>query len=135
MKNVTQLMFAFLLMLLIGSCNSSEKLLCHSWRLVDVQLDEATVNLTKEQKPKMLQQLRDSCRFTFNKDHTYNIKLPQKNEVGVWSFSKNHDTIYSQNDHTGSFSKINVLSETTLDIDVRSRDGSHYKFILTPVQQ
>ena len=77
MKQVTHLMFAFLLMLSITSCNSSEKLLCRNWRLVDVQLDEATINLTKEQKPKMLQQLRDSCRFTFNKDHTYNIKLPQ----------------------------------------------------------
>ena len=118
--------------LFLSSCNTPEKLLCRTWRLVDAEFDESSFNLTAEQKPKMIQQLRDSCVFTFNKKHTYQLKLPQNNETGVWNFSAHHDTLFTQNDHTGAYSKINVLSKIAFDIDIHARDGSNMKFILTP---
>lgn len=83
----------------------------------------------------MVQQLRDSCLFIFYKDHTYFSKLPQQTETGVWNFSKNRDTLYTQNNHTGAAAKINVLSEIALDIDAYVRDGTHMKFVLVPVQK
>lgn len=122
-------------LLSVSSCNTQEKLLCRTWKLVDVEFDEATVNITKEQKPKMIQQLRDSCLFVFSKDHSYSLKLPQQIETGVWNFSKQRDTLYTQNDHTGSAAKINVLSKIALDVDAYARDGTHMKFVLAPVQK
>jgi hypothetical protein len=127
--------FALLFLVLFGGCNTPEKLLCRSWRLVDVEFDESTVNLSKEEKPLLIQQLRDSCLFTFNKNHTYSLKLPQRMEYGSWSFNKDHDTLYAQNDHTGTASKINVLSKIALDVDAYSRDGTHAKYVLAPVNK
>jgi hypothetical protein len=126
----------FVLMVLFAAgCHTQEKLLCRTWKLVDAEFDEATVNLTKKEKPLMIQQLRDSCLFVFNKDHTYMLKLPQRIEKGVWNFSKHGETLYTQNDHTGTMSKINVLSEIALDVDAYSRDGTHTKFVLAPVKK
>lgn len=102
--------------------------------MADVDFDAATVNITAEEKPLMVQQLRDSCLFTFNKDHTYMLKLPQNMETGEWRFSKKHDTLFTANEHTGAISKINLLTKEALDIDVHSRDGLHMKFLLSPVK-
>jgi len=124
-----------LILLIVSGCNSPKKLLCRQWRLVDAEFDETSVNLTKEQKPLMIKQLRDSCLFTFYKDHSYTSKLPQQTETGRWNFSRKCDTLYTQNDHTGAFSKINVLSKIALDLDVQSKDGVKMKFVLAPVQK
>lgn len=130
MKNLLLIIALFSL----AACNTPEKLLCRSWRLSDVDFDAATVNLTAEEKPLMVQQLRDSCLFTFNKDNSYLLKLPQNTETGEWRFSSKHDTLFTANEHTGAVSKINVLNKMTLDIDVYSRDGMHMKFILAPLK-
>ena len=135
MKSVINLTIVSLFAMFVSSCNSSEKLLCRSWRLVDAEFDEASVNVSKEQKPLMIKQLKDSCLFTFNKDHSYITKLPQRIEKGTWSFNKKCDTLFTQNDHTGSSSKINVLSTVALDMDIHSKDGVNLKFVLAPVQK
>ena len=135
MKRVFNLAIVLLFVMFVSSCNSSEKLLCRTWRLVDIEFDESSVNISKEQKPDMIKLLKDSCLFTFNKDHSYISKLPQKFENGTWRFSKKCDTLFTQNDHTGSSSKINVLSAIALDMDIHSKDGVNMKFVLAPVQK
>ena len=134
MRTGYSVLFIVCCLLFAVSCKTHEKLLCRTWKLVDADFDEASANLTKIEKPLMIQQLRDSCLFIFNKDHTYSMKLPQRIETGKWSFSKNYDTLYSQNDHTGAASKINVLSKIALDVDVYGRDGTRMKFSLAPVE-
>ena len=122
----------FLFFVFCSSCNTPEKLLCRTWRLVDAEFDEYAFNLTAEQKPTMIKQLRDSCVFTFNKNHTYQLKLTQNTETGTWNFNAHHDTLYTQNEHTGAACKINVLSKIAFDADIFARDGSRMKFILAP---
>ncbi|HLP21878.1 MAG TPA: hypothetical protein VK174_16305 [Chitinophagales bacterium] len=126
--------FAIALVVFVASCNTPEKLLCRSWRLVDVEFNEHDVNLSTADKPEMVKQLRDSCLFVFNKDHTYSMKLPQRTETGVWNFSSKKDTIYSQTEHSGTASKINVLSKIALDVESYSKDGVKMRFVLAPVE-
>lgn len=126
---------AVLLLLLIAGCNTPKKILCRTWKLTDVEFDEKAVDLTAEQKPLLIQQLKDSCLFVFNKDHTYRLKLPQNNEAGTWSFSKKKDTIFTQNNHVGAINKINVLSKTLLDVNTYSKDGVNSRFILAPSER
>ncbi len=126
-------LLAAVLILLVASCNTTEKLLCRTWRVVDVDFDEASVDVSKLDKPQLVQQFKDSCVFSLSKEHTYSIKLPQRTETGVWSLSKSKDTIFSQNEHAGTVSKINVLSDIALDIDAYSSDGVRMKFVFAPV--
>lgn len=131
MRNI--LAGTFLLVLLTG-CNTPEKLLCRNWRLVDVEFNENEYQLTAEQKPQMIQQLRDSCLFVFNKNHTYSFKLPQRIETGVWEFSRKKDTIYTRMEHGGSTSKINVLSKIALDVDSYTGNAGKIHYVLAPLE-
>ncbi len=123
----------FFFMFLSG-CNTPEKLLCRNWRLVDVEFNENEYQLTLEQKPQMIQQLRDSCLFVFNKNHTYSFKLPQRIETGVWELSRKKDTIYTRMEHGGSASKINVLSKIALDVDSYTGNAGKIHYVLAPVE-
>lgn len=123
----------FFFMFLSG-CNTPEKLLCRNWRLVDVEFNENEYQLTLEQKPQMIQQLRDSCLFVFNKNHTYSFKLPQRIETGIWELSRKKDTIYTRMEHGGSASKINVLSKIALDVDSYTGNAGKIHYVLAPVE-
>lgn len=123
----------FFFMFLSG-CNTPEKLLCRNWRLVDVEFNENEYQLTLEQKPQMIQQLRDSCLFVFNKNHTYSFKLLQRIETGVWEFSRKKDTIYTRMEHGGSAAKVNVLSKIALDVDSYTGNASKVHYMLAPVE-
>lgn len=127
------LLFALVFMLFLGACNTPEKLLCRTWKATDIDFDETKLYYDKGMKDEIVTQLKDTMLFTFSKDHTYWLRLPDRTEQGTWRFSAKHDTLFTNYEHGGSASKINSLTKEFLNAESHDANGMSMKFILVPV--
>jgi hypothetical protein len=125
--------FAVIVTALLTSCNTPEKLLCRSWRPTFIDFDEAKLNYDRSMKEEIVAQLKDTVLLTFNKDHTYRLRLPDRTESGNWRFSAKHDTIYTNYEHSGAASKVNSLTKEFLNLESLDKNGMEMKFIFKPV--
>jgi hypothetical protein len=123
---------AALAALLLSACNTTEKLLCRSWKVADVSFDpQNTLNLTPEKKAMMINQLKDTTVISIRKDKTYTFRLPEKTISGTWKLEDK--TIVTTTDMTVSKSLIKRLDKAALIIE--SNDNNiPITYILTPVQ-
>lgn len=113
LKTVFVAVFA---VLLLSACNTTEKLLCRSWKVADVTFDpQNTLNLTPEKKAIMINQLKDTTVISIRRDKTYTFRLPEKTISGTWKLEDN--TIVTTTDMTVSKSVIRKLDKTTLIIE------------------
>lgn len=123
------------MMFCIASCNTPEKLLCRSWRPSYVDFDETKLYYDPAMKADIVAQLKDTLLFVFNKDHTYSVRMPDRLERGTWRFSAKHDTIYTNNENSGAYSKVNSLTKEFLNVETHDKNGMEMKFILKPVAE
>ena len=119
--------------MLLWSCNTPEKLLCKSWQPTFVDFNEAQLYYDQGMKADIIAQLKDTLLFTFNKDHTYSVRMPDRIERGTWRFSANHDTLFTNNENSGAYSKVNSLTKEFLNVETFDKNGLEMKFILKPV--
>jgi hypothetical protein len=131
---MNKIIAVLVLVVALSGCNSSEKLLCHSWKLADIEFDESAFNLTKDQKPAMVKQLRDSCLFNLKKDHTYWARLTETTDTGTWQFNAAKDTLYTKVNGRTTASKVNTLTATNLNLFATDQSGTVIKFYLVPVK-
>lgn len=122
-------------LLCMASCNTPEKLLCRSWRPTYVDFDEAKLYYDPAIKADIVAQLKDTLLFVFNKDHTYSVRMPDRVERGTWRFSAKHDTIFTNNENSGAYSKVNSLTKEFLNVETHDKNGMEMKFILKPVAE
>lgn len=127
------LVIAVFVALFLGACNTPEKLLCRTWKPSDIDFDETKLYYDRGMKNDIIAQLKDTMLFTFNKDHTYSLRLPDRTEQGTWRFSARHDTLFTNYEHGGSSSKINSLTKEFLNAESVDANGISMKFILVPV--
>lgn len=118
---------------LLPSCNAPEKLLCRTWQPTFVDFDETQLSYDPSMKADIVTQLKDTLRFTFNKDHTYSVRMSGRTERGTWRFSAKHDTLYTNNENSGAYSKVNSLTKEFLNVETFDKNGMEMKFILKPV--
>ena len=116
-------------MLGLVACNTPEKMLCRSWHAQDVDFDETKLYYDRDLKGKIIQQLKDSMEVTFNKDHTYRLKLPDRYEVGTWRFNATKDTLFTNAEHSGAASKINSLNKQFLNVETMDKNDMYMKLI------
>ena len=121
--------------LCLASCNTPEKMLCRTWRVIDVDFDAQAMNVSLQDKPLIVRNLKDSTMIVFRTNHTYTATFPQKHEQGLWNFNAHKDSLYTRNSDAGAACKINVLSKIALDLDINGSDGSKFKFVMAPVQK
>jgi hypothetical protein len=117
----------------IASCNTPEKLLCRTWQPTFVDFDETKLYYDPGMKADIVAQLKDTLLFVFNKDHTYSVRMPDRMERGTWRFSPKYDTIYTNYENSGAFSKVNSLTKEFLNVETYDKNGMEMKFILKPV--
>lgn len=117
----------------IASCNTPEKFLCRTWQPTFVDFDETKLYYDPAMKTEIVAQLKDTLLFVFNKDHTYSVRMPDRTERGTWRFSPKCDTIYTNYENSGAFSKVNSLTKEFLNVETFDKNGMEMKFILKPV--
>lgn len=127
-------LFSFILLLMLASCSTPEKLLCRTWRPTDIDFDETQLSYDPSMKGEIIQQLKDTLVLTFHKDHTYRLQLPDRAERGTWRFNDTNDTLYTNNENSGGLTKINSLTKEFLNVESHDKNGMDMKFIFQPVK-
>lgn len=129
MKKVLGLALAFSA---LAACNPTEKLLVGSWKLQSVEFNESDFHLTKQQKPGMVKQMLDSCRFNFNKNHTYSARLMGSADTGTWKLNRAGDSLFTQTADGRVASYIKSISASQMEVYSPAAKNSVIRFVLVP---
>lgn len=130
-KNI--LLAAALLLLTTIGCNTPKKMLCRTWDVVYMDFDAKQVGITPQMKGIMVKQYEDSANFTFIKDGSYYLQVPEARDTGTWTLSRKADSLYADAGTYKFVSKIARLNKDTLSLDTKTSDGLHIKFMCKPV--
>lgn len=73
---------------LVASCTSTEKLLCRTWKVDDVQFVDGGVGYNKLMAEAIANELKSNVTFTFARDSVYQVNSNGKISTNKWWLSK-----------------------------------------------
>lgn len=120
-------------MLTTIGCNTPKKMLCRTWDVVYMNFDARQMDLAPGMKGILIKQYEDSASFTFAKDGSYYLQVPEARDTGTWALSRKADSLYASARTYKFASKILLLTKDTLSIDTKTNDGLSISFVCKPL--
>lgn len=80
---------------LIASCTSTEKLLCRTWKVDDVQFVDNGAGYNKLMAEAIANELKSNVTFTFARDSVYQVSSNGNISTNKWWLSKDHKSFWA----------------------------------------
>jgi hypothetical protein len=121
------------LILMLASCNSTQKLLCKTWKVDDV--DFGNGGKVGGAIQKQIKQQLTTFKLSFKKDGTYIIDRVDSSVVGKWSFSDDKKMVHTKSSIGNTDEKLLVLSKTKLVFEASNPEKKNsMTFTCSPVK-
>ncbi|HRG89431.1 MAG TPA: hypothetical protein PLW44_10455 [Chitinophagales bacterium] len=125
----------FMFCWLLSSCTSTEKLLCRTWRVDDVQFLPSATPMNDKMNELLAENMKTKLTFTFQADSVYKVNNNGKETTSKWWFAKDKKSFYAivPNGSTVE-SKIESLKNGSFTVVFPpSEKMTGYKLICSPV--
>jgi hypothetical protein len=125
----------FMLSWLLSSCTSTEKLLCRTWKVDDVQFLQSATPMNDKMNEALAENMKNRLTFTFQADSVYKVNNNGKETTSKWWFSKDKRSFFAivPNGNTVE-SKIESLKTGSFTVIFPpSEKMTGYKLICSPV--
>jgi hypothetical protein len=122
----------FALILLLAACNSTEKLICRTWKVTDISFNTTLGDFDVKMQKQIRKQLMTDVTFTFKRDSAYILHKQDSVYRGKWWLWADKKTFTTYNELAAGNSDIVSITKKQMVFKVTDPAGKVMTFTCVP---